>query len=113
MRSWGSDRLYETVGLAEYVKSLLSIAAVLILLYADGVVRDRYHGFLDGMALRQSLCVLVLFVLLLLAGKRLSGWEQMKRLLLAMFVPLFLFAAATIASNAAAVLQIAAGTPIP
>lgn len=91
--------LYEKIEFAIYISCILLICAICVLLYADGIIRDEYNMFVDGLRLRQNLLFLVLFNAVFIVSKNLSRCFFVKRFIMVAFIPVFLVSLVTIGSN--------------
>lgn len=91
--------LYTKAGTAVYIVCLILIAAVCLLLYTNGIIRDRCHASLDGMGLMQILLILAAFAITLLTFRRASRYSPVNNFLCILSIPIFIYAMAVIVTN--------------
>lgn len=94
------------VEFAIYILCIFLTCAICILLYADGIIRDEYNMFVDGLGLSQNLLILIVFNIIFITAKHLSLHKSIKIIIMVIFIPLFLISSVTIGHNTVAIKNI-------
>lgn len=97
-----TQNLYEKIEFIVYILCIFLTCATYILIYADGVMRDEYNVFLDGLRLRQSLFLLIPFTIVFVVSKRFCTNGLVKKLIMVIFIPIFLITSITLWNNVSA-----------
>ena len=85
------QNLYNKVEYITYISCILLIIAICILMYADGIVRDEYNIAIDGIRLRQNLLIIVIYMGLFLALRRVLKSRCIMTIILVAFGPMSRF----------------------
>ncbi len=100
------QNLYNKVEYIVYISCILLIIAICILMYADGIVRDEYNIAIDGIRLRQNLLIIVIYMGLFLALRRVLKSRCMMTIILFAFIPVSFYSFTTISTNTVAIKKI-------
>lgn len=93
------EKLYKKTEFLMYISCILLIFAICILIYADGVIRDEYNVPIDGIRLKQNLLMLVLFLGLFLALRRVLKSKSAMIIILIAFLAVSFYSLITISAN--------------
>lgn len=93
------EKLYKKTEFLMYISCILLIFAICILIYADGVIRDEYNVPIDGIRLKQNLLMLVLFLGLFLALRRVLKSKSAMIIILITFLAVSFYSLITISAN--------------
>ena len=75
-------------------------------MYADGIVRDEYNIAIDGIRLRQNLLIIVIYMGLFLALRRVLKSRCIMTIILVAFIPVSFYSFTTISTNTVAIKKI-------
>lgn len=100
------ENLYKKTEFLIYISCILLIFAICILIYADGVIRDEYNVPIDGIRLIQNLLMLVLFLGLFLALRRVLKSKSAMITILIAFLAVSFYSLITISANVLSIKKI-------